>query len=115
MKTSEYPPREWLKSKTSLADAEKAMRNEMEKLGVPISPKWLPQWEQFKAQLQPTDELWYYERFPEPLTRCGIGSGTRAWRRSLLTAGAYSWARLSLEGRSWTRTVSSKAPSTWCE
>jgi hypothetical protein len=68
MKISEYPPREWLKFKTSLADAEKAVRDEVEKFGVPISPKWVPQWEQFKAQLQPTDDLWYYEHFPEPLT-----------------------------------------------
>jgi hypothetical protein len=68
MKTGDYPPREWLRFRISLPDAEAAMRAGEEKLGVQISPTWLPRWEEFRAQLQPTDELWYYEHFPEPLT-----------------------------------------------
>jgi len=68
MRTGEHPPREWLKLKTSLGDAEVAIRDEAEKLGVPISPTWLPQWEEFRGKLESTDELWHYEHFPEPLS-----------------------------------------------
>ncbi len=68
MRAAVHPPREWLRFKTSLGDAEATMRAEAQKLGVKLSPQWLPRWEEFRAQLQPTDELWYYEHFPEPLT-----------------------------------------------
>jgi hypothetical protein len=85
MKTGEFPPREWFKYKTSLGDAEAAMRDEAKKLGVHISTAWLPKWEEFKAQLQPTDELWYYEYFPEALTGAAgycIVRGARSLHRS---------------------------------
>ena len=68
MNTGEHPLREWLKFKTSIDDAEAAMRAEVEKFSVQMSPTWLSRWESFRAQLQPSDELWYYEHFPRPLS-----------------------------------------------
>jgi hypothetical protein len=68
MNTEKYPLQEWLRFKTSIGDAEAAMRAEAEKLSLQLAPTWLSRWESFKAHLQPTDELWYYEHFPQPLS-----------------------------------------------
>ena len=63
-----YPPAESWKRRLSRAEAEAELRKESDELGLPISPHWQERWNNFALNLQPGDELWFWEYFPQPLT-----------------------------------------------
>jgi hypothetical protein len=63
-----YPPVESLKRRLSRTEAEAELSKESDEVGLPISPQWQERWNQFVLKLQPADELWYWEYFPQPMT-----------------------------------------------
>ena len=68
MNKKPYPPVESWQRRLSRAEAEAELRKESDELGIPISPHWQERWENFVLNLQPEDELWFWEYFPQPMT-----------------------------------------------
>jgi hypothetical protein len=63
-----HPPREWLKLRVTVDDAECAVLDEAAAVGVRVSERWLQDWSAFKSIISEGDELWKFEWFPEPLS-----------------------------------------------
>jgi hypothetical protein len=63
-----YPPVESWKRRLSLVEAEAESSKRAEECGCPISPQWQERWNTFVRKMQPADELWYWEYFPQPMT-----------------------------------------------
>lgn len=63
-----YPPAQSWKRHLSLVEAEAELSKESKELELPISPRRQERWGDFILKLQPADELWYWEYFPQPLT-----------------------------------------------
>jgi hypothetical protein len=67
-RTIGHPPREWLRRRVALDDAERAIHEEASALGLRVSDRFLREWAEFKRIIREGDELWQFEWFPEPLT-----------------------------------------------
>ncbi len=63
-----YPPAEYWKERLTLAEAEDRRTAMSIEYGAPVSPEWQVRWDTFTSKLQPNDELWYFEYFPQPMT-----------------------------------------------
>jgi hypothetical protein len=68
MKAKNFPPREYLQRRLTVFEAETEMEARSAEYGVPVSPAWLERWTEFKSQMSTSDELWFWEHFPGPMT-----------------------------------------------
>jgi hypothetical protein len=65
---SDYPPPHALKHELTVTQAEAEMEARAGKAHATLSEPWLKRWEAFKSGIGETDELWYFEYFPGPMT-----------------------------------------------
>lgn len=68
IRNSGYPPPSWLVCVETIEDIEQELRRTASGLGLEASPQWLTTWRQFKDLIEPGDEIWRFEDFPEALT-----------------------------------------------